>query len=325
MLIDAKRPSAGNDVAAAASYYQLIGDVTKTNQLPSSFVQLLRKLCCDHTIEPTEILIGLVYYLFLEMGFGPQILSSTIKANIRTHWGYSFVAQIPEHSVDLVAEQIIQQSKQNQPTDPMPSTSKNNMDTNQHPDQHHFNLNLINLSDHELQLIVRKLSNGIICITFCFDQGLETKSIVLPVSEYIAFNSDNCNIEHIQQNPGKYFINTQHLSSLIKKELIIPIRNILMDRNSFPNAALNGLPKESLWSLFKLLKNDLNTLQRISQSCVYLRYMVTEFMEEFNIRIRTRRPTRIVHDNDHRLNRYRRFHLQMAFPDGLFYSRRSFH
>lgn len=321
MLLDAKRPSAGNDVAAA--YYQLIGDVTKTNRLPSSFVQLLRKLCCHRAIEPTEILIALVYYLFLEIGFGPQTLSSTIKATIRTHWGYSFVAQIPEHSVDLVAEQIIQQSKHTEPTVPMPSTSK--MDTKQHPDQHHFNLNLINLSDHELQLIVRKLSNGIVCITFCFVQGLETKSIVLPVSEYIALNSNNCDIEHIQQNPGKYFTNVQHLSSLVKEKLILPIRNILMDQNSIPNAALSGLPKESLRSLFKLLKNDLNTLQRISQSCVYLRYMVTEFMDEFNIRIKTRRPTRIVHDNDHRLNRYRRFHLQMAFPDGLFYSRRSFH
>lgn len=321
MLLDAKRPSAGNDVAAA--YYQLIGDVTKTNRLPSSFVQLLRKLCCHQIIESTELLIGLVYYLFLEMGIGPQTLLPAIKANIRTHWGYSFVAQIPEHSIDLVAEQIIQQSKQNESTAPMSSTSK--MDAKQHLDQHHFNLNLVNLSDHELQLIVRKLSNGIVCITFCFDQGLETKSIVLPVSKYIAFNRDNCNIEHIQQNPAKYFTNLQHLSSVVKEELIMPIRNILMDRNSYPNAALNGLPKESLWSLFKLLKNDLNTLQRISQSCVYLRYMVTEFMEELNIRIRTRRPTRIVHDNDHRLNRYRRFHLQMAFPDGLFYSRRSFH
>lgn len=322
MLLDAKRPTAGIDVAA--TYYQLIGDVTKTNRLPSAFVQLLRKLCCQHTIESTEILIALVYYLFLEMGFGPQTLSSAIKANIRTHWGYSFVAQIPEYSVDLVAEQINQRSQRNEQTNQMPSTSK--MDIKQHPDQHHhFNLNLINLSDHELQLIVRKLSNGIVCITFCLDQGLETKSIVLTVSEYILFNSDNCNIEHIQQNPGKYFTNVQHLSSLVKEELIIPIRNILMDRNSFPNGALNGLPKETLWSLFKLLKNDLNTLQRISQSCVYLRYMVTEFMDEFNIRIRARRPTRIVHDNDHRLNRYRRFHLQMAFPDGLFYSRRSFH
>lgn len=320
----------------AAEYYQLIGDISNTNRLPSSFVQLLRNLFQHQCTEPVELLTAIVYYLFFEMGFAPHTFSSAIKSALPTHWGYSFVAQIPEHSVDLAAKQIYQQYEQHksqpqqyhQQQQPQPSTSKVDTTTIQRPEQiYRFDVNLLNLSDHELQLIVRKLFDGMtVCITFCFDQGLETKSIILSVNEYISLK-DCDTIDLILQNPKQFFPNLENLSGKIKENLCAPIRNLLMDRNSYPCAALSSLPKESLWSIFKYYRNDLITLQQLSRTCVYLRYMVTEFLDESNIRLRTRRPTRIVHDNDNRLNRHRRFRLQIAYPrpGEMFYSRRFLH
>lgn len=53
-----------------------------------------------------------------------------------------------------------------------------------------------------------------------------------------------------------------------------------MYESAYQNAALNGLSKEILWSLFRFLRSDLVTLQKLSHTCVHLRTMALIFLSE---------------------------------------------
>lgn len=261
-------------------------EMCQINRLPLSFDLLLQYLYEKEIRQPDELLVSIVYYLFLESGFIPKTLPSEFKSKIVTHWGFSFVAQIPQYSWKIAADDILKQHLLRQ---------RNVAAATEHV--YEFELNLLNHSDEEMQLVIRKVFGGsALCVTFCLSQQSQASSIILPVNEFInLINTTEC-FENIQQNPQNYFRNVRELSEKVKQNLIAPLRNIVMYASAYPNAALHGMPQEILWNLFSYLRHDLQMLQKISQTCVYLRNITITFLNESKIQLKHRQPTPIIYD-----------------------------
>ncbi|XP_055297353.1 uncharacterized protein LOC129565960 isoform X2 [Sitodiplosis mosellana] len=285
-------------------YFMLLEEVYQSNKLPLSLERLLHNLCQSNIKAPTEFLIAVVYYLFLESGFGPATLPAELKSKIHVHWGYSFVAQIPDYSWKIAANEISQQYHQLQHN----ATASTAGQTEQ---IYEFKLNLLQHSNDDMQLIIRKIFGGAaLCVIFCLSRQEHSTSVILPVSEFISANEIS-NVDHILQSPLNFFRNVRKLNETIKQNLISPSRNVAMYESAYPNAALHGMPKEILWTLFRYLRTDLQTLQQVSKTCVYLRNMAISFLNESNIQLRHRRPTPLIYDRSNQIghrSRYRIFH-----------------
>lgn len=265
--------------------FRTIDDYIETKQLPSTLKRLWNKLGDGHTPEPTEILISLIYYATLEMGFVPVKLSTDLYSKLPTHWAYRFAAQVPFYGCDVVADELIQQRKEM--NDGLRKFYK-------------FHLILANIVDNGTLLIVNNVFNKTgLLVTLCSDptgmppgQTIEiTSSVMLNLNEFVSLDATN-QIE---------LINVTQFLAKVKSELIGPVRNALLLHEGLPHAAINGLPKDALWSIFECLRNDLPSLQALSQTCTFLRNMSIDYLNESNIQLERRIPTRIVRDLQNRM------------------------
>lgn len=278
----------------------LFEETCQSNKLPLSFDRLLHSLYHKELKTPAEILVTVVYYLFLESGFVPKTLPPELRSKIRTHWGFSFIAQIPDFSWQIIADEILQQYQQLRHNEAAASTKEQ---------IYEFELNLLQHSDDNMQLIIRKVfDEAALCITFCLGRQEQASSIILPVNEFINVN-ESMRFDQIQQNPQNFFRNIRKLNESVKQNLIAPLRNVVMYESALPNAALHGMPKEILWTLFKYLRADLATLQNVSKTCIYLRNMAISFLNESNIRLKHRRPTPIIYDASNQSNHRSRYRI----------------
>lgn len=296
---DTENQSAGTN---EADYYRLLEDVLDINRLPLPLENLLYSLHQKDIHTPAELLLAVVYYIFLESGFVPAALPIELRSKIPMHWGYSFAAQIPDCSWAIVAKEISHEYLQSiQNKNPISPESV-----------YEFKLNLLKYSDDEMQLVIRKIFAGTaLCATFCLSSQEQASSIVLFINEFICVSAnEKPNFQTIASNPNVYFKNVRKLITDVKQTLIAPLRNVIMYDSVHPNAALHGMPKEILSTLFSYLRSDLQTLQKISQTCIYLRNMAISFLHESNIRLKNRRPTPIIYDpldQVHHGSRYRVF------------------
>lgn len=271
----------------------LIDDVYHANKLPSPLQNLLQKLF-GRNVKSAELLVAFVYYAFLESGCVPAAMPVEQKSKIPAHWGYSYATQIPEYSWSIVADQISEQFNQWEKSYGISDTSN----ASKSDQIFEFKLNLLKYSTDEMHLVIRKIFGGnALCATFCIDQQEKATSIVLPIAQFINENAINgVDFHTVRQNPQQYFTNICELTKNVKQILIMPLHNSAMYDIGVPHAALSGLPKEVLWTLFKYVRSDLKTLQNISRTCVYLRNMAISFLNEKNIQLKQRQPTAIVHD-----------------------------
>lgn len=291
-------------------YFLQLEDMHRVNTLPISLLSLLQHLFDQNVRRPAELLIAIVYYLFLETGHVPTTLHDDQSADIRTHWGFSFTAQIPDKCWHIVANEIVQQFNQFQDFE-----NEVNVSTTSKREQiYTFKLKLLNHSDDETQLVIRKIFDGsALCVTFCLEQYEQSTSVILPVNKFFVV-PENCDFNNIRQNPNQFFRGIQSLSEQIKQNLVAPLRNRIMYESAYPNAALNGLPREILWLLFRYFRSDLSTLQKISQTCVYLRNMTITFLSESNIRLIHRRPTPITYNASDHFQPRSRFRIYNVYP-----------
>lgn len=288
-------------------YFLQLEDMSRINTLPVSLLNLLQNLFDRNVRRPAELLIAIVYYLFLETGHVPSELNDDQSSDIRTHWGFSFTAQIPNKCWHIVADQVVQQVNEFE--------NEVNVSTISKREQiYTFKLKLLNHSDDETQLVIRKIFNGsALCVTFCLEQYEQSTSVILPVNKYIILPK-NCDFDYIRQNPNQYFYEIQNLSDQIKQHLVAPLRNRIMYESAYPNAALNGLPREILWLLFRYFRSDLSTLQKISQTCVYLRNMTITFLNDTNIKLKHRRPTPITYNASDDFQPRSRLRIYNVYP-----------
>lgn len=293
--------------------FQLLSDTSQTKKLPPSLECLLHSLHQSGVKTPAEFLIATVCYLLLESGLVPTRISAELSSKVRTHWGYSFVAGIPKHSWNDVATQIIQKYKELQSHDATKSTASSQMVTPE--DIYTFSFNLLNHSNDELELIIRKIFRGTtLCVILCSEHHEQSTSIILPVNDFVNNAAEGASFDQIRNNPEHFFPKTKALSTQIKQQLIEPIRNVIMYESAYPNAALHGLPKEILWSLFRYLRHDLDTLQKVSHTCVYLRNMALTFLSESNIQLKHHRPTPITYDATNHIQPRSRRRIYNIYP-----------
>lgn len=287
LLVAANQPG----ITITADSFLLVQDICRVNRLPSSFKQLLHTLFhrCKG-ISSADILVALIYYLSFESGFVPNTFPP--DESVATYWGYKFVAQIPAISAALAATQIHEQYSQ---FGQLSSTSST--PPRQSEQIYKFSVKLLSFADEEVQLIIRKVFNGdAVCVTFCsVGEEQQAKSVCLLVNEFLE-PANILQFDQIQENPQHFFRNIDKLIELIVVNVIAPIRTQLMANNRNPNAALIGLPKEILWVLLRHFRNDLKSLQALSQTCSYLRQAAIAYLEENAIRLRNRRPTPIIRD-----------------------------
>lgn len=301
------------DLAPSEGDFQLFSDTNHTKKLPPSLECLLRSLYENGIKTPAEFLTAIVCYLLLECGLVPTIISAELSPKVRTHWGFSFVAGIPKNSWNNVAGQIIQKYKEFHANNASNSTASSQMVSSE--EIYTFKFQLLNHSDDELQLIVRKIFGGTtLCVMLCSDHHEQSASVILPVNDFVKSTTEAQNFDQIQHDPERFFPKIETLSTQIKQQLIEPIRNVIMYESAYPNAALNGLPKETLWSLFCYFRNDLETLQNISHTCVYLRNMAITFLSESNIQLKHRRPTPITYDANDQIQPRSRRRIYNVYP-----------
>lgn len=294
------------NLAPCEGDFQLVDETCHTKKLPPSLKCLLHSLHQSGITTPAEFLIAVICYLLLESGLVPSAIADDLISKVRTHWGFSFVAGIPKNGWNIVADQIIQEYKKLHTEDASISTASSQLVAPEHI--YTLTFKLLNHSDDELQLIIRKVFGGTtLCVMLCSEHHEQSASVILPVNDFVNIIAEAKNFDQIRNDPEKFFPKTKALSTQIKQQLIEPIRNVIMYESAYPNAALHGLPKEILWSLFSYLRTDLETLQKISHTCVYLRNMALTFLNESNVKLKHRRPTPITYDaTDHIQPRSRR-------------------
>lgn len=225
------------------------------------------------------------------MGFVPATLSVETHASLPTHWAYRFAAHVPFYASDSIAIDIIQQRIEIEA-----GTRAFN----------EFHIVLANLVANNTKLIVQKIFNASsLLISLCSDPITTTRSVVLDANEFVMLNAMN-DIE--LQNVDRFV-------EKIKYELIEPVRNALLQSEGYPNAALNGLTKDTLWPIFECFRHDLSTLQSLSHTCVFLRNMTITYVNESNIRLKQRCPTPFVQDTStYRRPRVYAWRFPMRFP-----------
>lgn len=294
--------------------FQLFDDTSHTKKLPPSLERLLRRLHQNEIQTPSEFLIAVICYLLLESGLVPASISAELSEKVQTHWGFSFVAGIPKNSWITVADQIIEKY-----TESCGKSATNFNAAVQMADPEYiytFKLKLLDHSDDELQLIVRKIFGGrTLCAMLCSEHHEQSASIIVPVNEFVNESITVVqNFDHIRNDAEKFFLKRQTLCTQIKQQLIEPIRNVIMYESAYPNAALNGLPKEILWLLFRYFRSDLETLQKISHTCVYLRNTTITFLHESHIQLKQRRPTPITYDASDPIQPRSRHRIYNVYP-----------
>lgn len=175
--------------------YMLLEEMYQSNKLPLSIERLLHHLCQRKMKSP--FLIGIIYYLFLESGFVPATLPVQLKSKIRAHWGFSFVAQIPDYSWKIATVEILQQYQRLQYNEAAASIAEQ---------IYEFKLNLLQQSDDEIQLIIQKVFNGAaLCVTFCLSRQEQATSVILPVNEFVNFRAnESVNFDLIQQKSTEF-------------------------------------------------------------------------------------------------------------------------
>lgn len=271
-------------------FFMLIENIPQNNRLPASLKQLLQALFgLNKNVLPVDVLVAMIYYLSFENGFVPNTFPIESSSAIATYWGYSFVAQIPKISSKLAAKQIFEQS------------NLHTEDAHKFEGTYTFIVKLLDFSDREVQLIIRKVFNGeALCVTFCIDKEQQAESTCLRVADYISIKE--MDFDEISNNPIGIFHNINLLVEKMKCGLITPIRNQLMFNNepNHPYAALIGMPKDMLWLLFSFLRNDLKTMHTLSQTCTYLREVAIAYLDEKNVRLHNRRSTPIIRDPHYR-------------------------
>lgn len=288
--------------------YQLFADLRNTKKLPPSLECLLQRLYRKEIQAPAEFLIAIIWYLMLESGLVPTSISSELSSKVRTHWGFSFVAGIPKNSWINVADQITQKYIElNRGGGSNAAAAREDIYT--------FNLKLLNHSDEELQFIVRKLFGGSsLCVMLCSEHHEQSTSIIVAVNDFVNDTTAIENFDQVRLDPERFFTKSQALSVHIKQQLITPIRNVIMYESAYPNGALNSLPKEILWSIFRYLRFDLGTLQSVSHSCVYLRNMALTYLAESKIQLKHRRPTPITYDASNQIQPQSRRRIYNVYP-----------
>lgn len=287
--------------------FQLLSDTCHTKKLPPSLEHLLHRLHQSEIKTPAEYLIAIICYLLLESGLVPASISAEVSLKVRTHWGFSFVAGIPKNCWNNVADQIIQKYTE------LHSKAASQMVV---PEEiYTFKFKLLNQSDDELQLIIRKVFGGsTLCVMLCSEHHEQSASVILPVNDFVNSTTEVKSFDQIRYDPEQFSPKSQTLSTQIKQQLIEPIRNVIMYDSAYPNAALNSLPKEILWSLFRYLRHDLETLQKISHTCVYLRNMAITFLGESNVQLKHRRPTPIIYDATNHIQPRSRYRIYNVYP-----------
>lgn len=293
--------------------FQLLSDTSRTNKLPPSLECLLRRLYENQIKTSAEVLIAAIWYSFLECGLVPTSISAELSGEVRTHSGFSFVAGIPKNSWQTVADQIIHKFMESR-AQKQDATTSTAPQTDAQKDIYTFKLALLNHSDEELQLIIRKIFGGsTLCVMFCSEHHEHSASVVVPVNGFVDSTKVG-DFELIRHDPQRLFLNTQALSAQIKEQLIEPIRNVIMYDGAYAHAALNGLPKEILWSLLQYFRKDLQTLQKMSHTCVYLRNMTLSFLHESKIQLKQRRPTPITYDVSNHIQPRSRRRFYNVYP-----------
>lgn len=262
----------------------LLEDTHKCNRMPASCVKLLQNLLIN--TNATEILIGLVHYIFLESGFVPNDVQMNIH-DLPIYWGYSYVAQIPDRYSICTASSISNQQKEYLNNSQLDS-NRSPTHTSQHEPVYKFALKLLNFAEpYNLPLVIRKIFSGdTLCITFCYKN--QTQSICLHVTDYIR-NDMEINVEDLCLNPNAYLIQVDNLVFKIKHNVIASIRNLIMLDGGYRFASLVGLPKEIFWLLLKRL--DLISQQNLSQTCRTLRNGVIQYLRENNLAVTTERKS----------------------------------
>lgn len=292
-------------LAPSEGDYQQFGDTEHTKKLPPSLECLLHHLYQNEIKTRAEYLIAIICYLLLESGLVPASISSELCSKVRTHWGFSFVAGIPKNGWKSVADEITQKYMELHRDGASPMTD------------HIYTLKfkLLNHSDEELQLIVRKVFGGSsLCVTLCAEHHQQSASIMVPVNDFVNDITEAQHFDQIRHEPMHFILKSRILSTQTKEQLIGPVRNVIMYDSAYPNAALNGLPKEILWSLFQYLRYDLETLQKISHSCVYLRNLALTFLAESKIQLKHRRPTPITYDDNNQIQPRSRRRFYNVYP-----------
>lgn len=261
--------------------------------MPTSLERLWHQLFDGRSAEPADVLISLVYYATLEMGFVPAKMPNKSHANLATHWAYRFAAHVPFYAGESIAADIIEQ--------------RNGLDTGTRP-FYEFHIVLANLVANDTKLIVRKIFSGAhLLISLCSDPITTTRSVVLDTTEFVA-SIEPARIE--LRNVDRFVAN-------IKYELIEPVRNALLQSEGYPHAALDGLTEDTLWPIFKCFRHDLATLQSLSHTCVFLRNMTIAYVNESKIQLKQRRPTPFVRDaSTHRRPRIYGWRFPLNFPFG---------
>lgn len=300
-------------LASSEGDFQLYDGTSHTKKLPASLECLLHRLYQNGIQTPVEYLIAIICYLCFESGLVPARVSAELSSKVCTHWGFSFIAGIPKNSWDTIADQIIQ--KYAEVFDKSAANPNTSQMTVVPEDIYTFKLKLLNHSDDELQLIIRKIfDDSALCAILCSEHHAHSASTIVPVNEFIKNTTEANSFDHIRHDPEKFFLKTQALSAQIKHQLIEPIRNMIMYDSAYPNAALNGLPKEILWLLFQYFRSDLKTLQKISHTCVYLRNLALTFLHESNIQLKHRRPTPITYDASNHIQPRSRHRIYNVYP-----------
>lgn len=296
--------------------FQLLSDIRYTKKLPPSLENLLQSLHQNEIKSSAEYLLSIICYLLIESGLVPTSISAEVSSKVRTHWGFSFVAGIPKNCWKNIADQIVQKSTELNSSIAPQMVVPVNIYT--------YKFKLLNHSDDELQLIFRKVFGGsTLCVMLCSEHHGQSASVVLPVDDFVNNIAEVKSFDQIQNDPEHFFPKLQTLSTQIKQQLIEPIRNVIMYDSAYPNAALNGLPKEILWSLFRYFRHDLKTLQKISNTCVYLRNMALIYLSESNIQLKHRRPTPITYDSNDQIQPRSRRRIYNVYPwmfDPIYYA-----
>lgn len=276
--------------------FRALEDCNETKQLPSSLKRLMDQLNCGNTAspDPAEILTALVFYATSEMGFVPTTFPIECRLKLPTHWAYRFAAQVPFYVNETIAKEIIaQRIELNDKT--------RSFNT--------FKLTLANFAIDDITLISQKIFNATtILVSLTADSKTTTKSVILDANDYVVWNPSTNQIE---------LINVARFVEKVKHELIEPIRNDLLLSEGYPHAALDGLSKEALSTVFKYLRHNLCDLQALSQASVFLRNMAIEYLGEKNIQLKHRQPTPIVYDS----GSHRRPPLTQWHPHFNYYTR----
>lgn len=235
-----------------------------------------------------EILVGLVYYVCMEMGFvsaGDDEIELSRRITLpppamhATRWSYSYVNSIvttyAAAPATLIEKQQIQQNQP--PLDKSQSTKRIKVSVDEHNQTYTFTLKLLNFSDRHCLLLVRNVFSGnAMCVTICGD-NCAGQSVMLPLSHYVRATHNNEDPKANDHTLLNDLVNMNEFAHKLKS-IIVPVRNDIMNAEGQRFAALDGLPEDVLWLLLGWL--DVKALHNLSCSCIRMRASVIDYIRE---------------------------------------------